>query len=316
VECDAVVQIAVRNILLESEHFYLFFGLIMSFPEVTHEFDEGRPAFSPYGLACVRWRATRMGRPDRHNEIELNLLESGAVTYLLSGRRVTLRPGRLAAFWAIAPHQIIASEDENPYFVATIPFNIFLQWRLAPRFLNSILGGALVEARSESAGRDRLLFEQWIQDLQGGSAELVEIALLEMQARVRRMALHFTAEEGEFEEPAPRPLDVKDSSKVEQMAMYVSTNYHRRMKVEEISAVVDLHPDYASALFKKSFGMTLGKYVLEHRISHAQRMLSTTREKISTVALKVGFESMSRFNASFKVAAGCTPREYRMTHSR
>ena len=63
-------------------------------------FDPTRPDFSPYGFSCVRWTPTRMSRCDRHNEIELNLLESGALVYLMGGRRVTVPAGRLAAFWA------------------------------------------------------------------------------------------------------------------------------------------------------------------------------------------------------------------------
>jgi AraC-like DNA-binding protein len=57
--------------------------------------------------------------------------------------------------------------------------------------------------------------------------------------------------------------------------------------------------------------MTLGRYVLEHRISHAQRLLTTSREKIASIAFQAGFDSISRFNAAFKAVVGCTPRDYR-----
>src|SRR5438132_410193 len=48
-------------------------------------FDPNRPNFTPYGFTCLRWQASRTARPDRHNEVELNLLESGSLTYLVGG---------------------------------------------------------------------------------------------------------------------------------------------------------------------------------------------------------------------------------------
>jgi len=70
-------------------------------------FDPQRADFAPYGFTCVRWRPSVMTRPDRHNEIEINLLRSGALTYLLGGRKVRIEAQRLSVFWAAMPHQIL-----------------------------------------------------------------------------------------------------------------------------------------------------------------------------------------------------------------
>ena len=93
-------------------------------------FDPSRPDFAPYGLTCVRWNPTPMRRPDRHNEVELNFLESGWLTYLLGGRKVRVAPQRLSMFWAAIPHQIIEYAEDTEYFVATLPLAWFLQCKL------------------------------------------------------------------------------------------------------------------------------------------------------------------------------------------
>ena len=49
-----------------------------------------------------------MLRPDRHDEIEINFLDRGTLTYLIGGDRVTVQPRRVTAFWAAVPHQIVA----------------------------------------------------------------------------------------------------------------------------------------------------------------------------------------------------------------
>jgi AraC-like DNA-binding protein len=67
-------------------------------------------------------------------------------------------------------------------------------------------------------------------------------------------------------------------------------------------------------VFQHAFGTTLLKYVTQHRLSHAQRLLVTTDDLILNIALKSGFGSLSRFNEAFRQSFGCTPREYRRTH--
>ena len=41
------------------------------------------------------------------------------------------------------------------------------------------------------------------------------------------------------------------------------------------------------------------------------RLLATTRESISDIAMNSGFNSISRFNTVFKEKCGCSPREFR-----
>ena len=67
------------------------------------KFDSQRTDFAPYGFGCELWTPTPMPRPDRHNEIEINFLRSGTLTYLLGGRRTEVGAGRLVLFWAAAP---------------------------------------------------------------------------------------------------------------------------------------------------------------------------------------------------------------------
>lgn len=101
--------------------------------EILNQFDARRSELSPYGLTCELWTPCLMRRPDRHNEIELNYLSEGTLTYLFQDRRVQVPSRRLAVFWGLIPHQIIHSEGSVPYYVCTIPFSLFLGWGL-PKF--------------------------------------------------------------------------------------------------------------------------------------------------------------------------------------
>ena len=98
------------------------------------------------------------------------------------------------------------------------------------------------------------------------------------------------------------------------MACFIAQNYTQPLTAEMIGQHVRLHPNYAMALFQQTFGTTLIKYVTEHRLSHAQRLLVTTEEPIVNIAFSSGFGSLSRFNEAFRQSFGCTPRNYRRLH--
>jgi AraC-like DNA-binding protein len=279
------------------------------------QFDPNRPDFTPYGFTCVRWSPSPMRRPDHHNEIELNLLHAGWVTYLLGGRKVRIEAGQLSAFWAAIPHQIIDYDGGTQYYVATIPLSWFLQCRLPDRLTQPLLRGeVLTETSLERMAFDRALFAQWTADLVSASESAKNIVMLEMEARLRRLAGNVPSPHDRKRRNQRLTLQAGGLNKVEQMACLVAQRYTEPLTVAEISSTVGLHPNYAMNLFKKAFGTTLIDYLTSHRVSHAQRLLATTDEKIVEIAFSSGFNSISRFNEAFRRACGCTPRDYRAAH--
>ncbi len=278
-------------------------------------FDPQRPDFSPYGFTCVTWRPSCMPRPDRHNEIEINLLRTGSVTYLLGGRKIRIPARHLSVFWAATPHQIIEYEDETEYFVATLPLPWFLQCKLPESLVQTLLQGSVVtEGGEEHADPDLHLLSHWEEDLRQSGEELKKAVLLELEARLLRLAISSSAAEPRGSTRHRAAPSKGELSKVEQMACHIAREYTRQLTAEDIGQHVGLHPNYAMSLFKRTFGTTLIDYVTKHRVSHAQRLLATTSAKIVEVALSSGFASTSRFNAVFRRECGCSPREYRHQH--
>jgi AraC-like DNA-binding protein len=65
------------------------------------------------------------------------------------------------------------------------------------------------------------------------------------------------------------------------------------------------------SLFRKSFGISIGDYITQYRIAHAQRLLVTTTMNVSEIALDSGFGSVSRFYTAFKQVCEMSPGAYR-----
>jgi AraC-like DNA-binding protein len=280
-------------------------------------FDPNRPDFAPYGFTCEKWLPRRMPRANRHNEIELNFLRAGSITYLLGGRRVTFTAGRLGCFWAAIPHQLVSYDGGDAYHVATIPLAWFLQCGLPGDVVQRLLRGeAIAEPDDARAAFDAQLFEQWFTDLDAGGGEHQRTVLLEMEARLVRLAEAFRRRAARPGSPRRLTVDLGPGgiSKVEQMATFLAQHYTEHLSVSAVASQVGLHPNYAMSVFRKAFGTTLLEYLTQLRISHAQRLLATTDDKVLDVALSSGFSSISRFNAAFGRVCGCTPTAYRAAH--
>ena len=277
-------------------------------------FDNNRPEFKPYGFTVEKWTPKLMPRPDRHNEIEINLLTGGSITYLINDRKIKVSSKRLVVFWALIPHQIIHFDNNSPYYVCTIPFAQFMNWQLPFSFVDHILKGDVVNATSNKVYQyDKYLMEIWLQDISAGDLKRIDVSTRELRARLHRFALNsMTAEWDEYVEGDHefRPIDL-----VEKMIIFIARNYTRPIKNEDIGNAVGLHPDYANTIFKKSFGMTLNQYLIQQRILHVRRQLSVCNDSITEIAYEAGFNSLSRFNTAFKEKCNCSPGEYRKRHS-
>ncbi len=252
-----------------------------------------------------------MQRPDRHNEIELNLLMAGSLTYLLGGRRTTIEAGKLAVFWAAIPHQVVEFDGESPYFVVTVPLVEFLRMGLSQSVVHRILLGELL-TDSREYELDHPKFRQWEQELRGNELReqdpATKLAIrLEVQARL----LRFARGTSKALEQNTMPL----LSSADQLACFVARNYQQPLTSQSIAKSIGVHPNYAMNLFRRTFGTTMTTFITQHRISHAQRLLVTSDGAILNIALESGFQSLSRFNEAFKSTCGCSPREYRKAHS-
>jgi AraC family transcriptional regulator, melibiose operon regulatory protein len=266
-------------------------------------FDHTRTHFSPYGFTCEVWEPALMQRPDRHNEIEINLLLSGSLTYLIGGRRTTIEAGRIAMFWAAIPHQIVAWEGRQSYFVVTLPLGWFLAAGLPSEFAQAVLKGEIV-SDNQTMAADEPKFQQWEADLRANDEVCERAALLEIQARLLRLAQSLP------NRPKSRAPDPK-LSRADQLACHIARNYAQPLTAQSIAKANGLHPNYAMSLFRQAFGTTMSDFIVQHRISHSQRLLVTGDDSVVDIAFSSGFQSLSRFNEAFKSACGCSPRDYR-----
>ena len=251
--------------------------------------------------------ATSQPMAHSHNEIEVLLLERGSGTWLMGGEIVTFKPRQLVVFWAVRPHQLIKSSRHTIINCLTVPLTVFNEWQLPESISQALLAGnILVEPDASFFNFDKRHFANWHQDLKSADRIRQKLALLEIEARLGRLA--FRVQENPAAEnnrpPAPGLLNHNYFRKISQIADYVSRHFAEPLTIPAIAKAIDIHPTSATKMFKKICGMNLIHYLTQHRILHAQRLLATTDMKILDIALASGYRSASRFYAAFKEFCG------------
>jgi len=78
-----------------------------------------------------------------------------------------------------------------------------------------------------------------------------------------------------------------------------------------LARALDRDPAYVAAAFRRSFGLTIGRYVRRRRAWHARALLRDRSASLAEIAQRTGFADQSHFTRCFRAELGVTPGAYR-----
>jgi AraC-like DNA-binding protein len=84
-----------------------------------------------------------------------------------------------------------------------------------------------------------------------------------------------------------------------------------RLTLTDLARCAGRHPVQISREFHRYFGCTIGAYVRQVRIAHAQRLLSREEMSVAEIALACGFSDQSHFTTHFRRLTGLPPKKFR-----
>lgn len=107
-----------------------------------------------------------------------------------------------------------------------------------------------------------------------------------------------------------------NSRRIEKCMQYLNQNYDKNVMLSDVADLANMAEAAFSRFFKLKTGFTFIDCLTDIRLAHASRMLIDSTLSISEVAFQCGFNNMSNFNRVFKRKKGCTPKEFRETHTK
>jgi AraC family transcriptional regulator len=97
---------------------------------------------------------------------------------------------------------------------------------------------------------------------------------------------------------------------------YIEDNLGSKMGVRDVSDLVALSPGHFSRAFRQSLGSPPMAYIAARRIERAKLMMTSTRERLTDIALACGFSDQSHLTRCFRRVVGMSPGRWRRTSLR
>lgn len=109
------------------------------------------------------------------------------------------------------------------------------------------------------------------------------------------------------------PNSKKDfQSKIKQ---YIDINYMDDITVEGMANLFNMNRKYLSKIFKQQYNITIQQYLLEKRLTEAQKFLDLGYSVKQSAAMS-GYKDPFNFSKSFKAYYGVSPLEYKKLKSK
>ena len=96
---------------------------------------------------------------------------------------------------------------------------------------------------------------------------------------------------------------------------HIRDNYAQPLSLSEVSALVGTSRTALSRSFRRATGKTFTDFIIGLRLAKACRLLTSTRQHVSSICYEVGFNNISNFNRHFRRLEGMTPGEFRARHA-
>lgn len=212
--------------------------------------------------------------------LRVYFVHEGAVMYKSKDQSCRLNAGKLYILPNAVPYQTMRIDGEK--FVCT-----YLHVNL-----KEILVNGLIEL---PIGEDSVLY-YYVHLLQSAIRE-ERIELLESAAE----QIEYFCRESEYFEGFSEFLTA--------VRNYIFGHISDRITIEQLSALFHYHPNYFIDVFKKETNCTPYQYILRIRMQQAL-LFMRQNNKLSDVALQVGYADSRSFTRAFVRYYGMTPYEY------
>lgn len=275
----------------------------------------------PKGLPQHSFSVRRDVVPDMNNrwhyhpELELIHFKKGAGTQFIGDSITRFQPGDVVLIGAHLPHYW---RFDNEYFTEKgalhpdsrvahfkedfwgqnfldLPENVKIKAMLdkATRGLQ-ITGQTrqevihLLEQLLEAEGSERLILLLKVLQSIAGSTQLQQLSSIGFKHQ------HEAAE----------------TDRINSIYDYSLKNFHRKIQLEEISAVASISPHSFCRYFKSRTRKTYSQFLIEIRVGHACKLLIENNRSIKQLCYESGFNNFTSFHKYFKKITGKSPLAY------
>ncbi|WP_206613526.1 helix-turn-helix domain-containing protein [Parahaliea mediterranea] len=246
---------------------------------------------------------------DRRHSVIVHL--AGRMTELeteLDGCSMSVAPANVEEVWIVPAGYRYASRARGgdiEYAVITLHEDFMIRL---------FSGLPSLETLSPMQGvRDPFCYWAMREFMQATACDADDVSAMLADSVLRSLCLHLYRAYGCA--PAREPTHPQfDSARIKALRTYIHNKLAERITVAELQAMVGMNSEAFLSGFRRAFGATPGRYVIEQRIRRAQWLLIHSAASITEIACSTGFSSHAHLSRTFKQHVGQSPSVYRDHH--
>jgi AraC family transcriptional regulator len=104
------------------------------------------------------------------------------------------------------------------------------------------------------------------------------------------------------------------SKDLRQVIDYIDAHLDQNLGLKDLANLVGISHHHFARLFKKSTGVSPGRYLIGCQLERATHLLASTNINIGEIAKRTGFSSHTHFGYVFRKHLSVTPNQYRQIH--
>ncbi|RRB02509.1 helix-turn-helix domain-containing protein [Larkinella rosea] len=252
-----------------------------------------------------------------HPELELHFIVRGEGVRFVGDNVSNFNAGELLLLGENLPHMWRCNEQyfrQDPTITAEAVVVQFLPDFVGKDFLRKPESDAIQHLYDKAkAGlvitgntREKLI-PLMLQSAKTTGLQRLVLILTMLEILSKSEEMHFISTKDALYRP-----NKEEADRLNKVYNYALTHYKEELTLEEIASVANLSVTSFCRYFKMVTKKTFHEFLIEIRISHAQRMI-VEESDITTefVCFECGFNNRSNFYSHFKRLTGLTPVEYK-----
>lgn len=250
-----------------------------------------------------------------HNQTEIIHFIEGEGTFNVSGRSYRVRAN---SFIIINPNQIHSAIADfgRPLKYQTLKFkyDYFKTYDNDPVYLNYILPLSNGNSYLPSTVQPTFPIHKLITDLFDEIDDIMKSSnnTYELQIKMKMYKLIHILYSNKFVYKKTNPFKLQDAEMTtKKIISYVELHYQSDLSLDYLSNYLETSKPHMCRTFKRMTGETISNYYNNYKINRACDLLLNTDLSATSIAFKVGYNSISYFNQRFKAKTNLTPIEFR-----
>ncbi|MEF9959362.1 MAG: AraC family transcriptional regulator [Niameybacter sp.] len=243
-----------------------------------------------------------------HDFVELSIVTSGQINYLIEGERYTLKKDDVMVFNPGVHHQSLVESNTVCTELHIGIGNLHIDCT-APNYMKSLNGPPIV-----SIQKYKNEFVECCKEIEKEQRLRPLGHSFVLKALVMKLILIIYREMDECSTPtslqASQFANREKNVIVQSLIDYMRSYYMEDISLDNISKNMYLSPVYISKIFKEETGTSPINYLIQIRLEKAKEILEKNDMPINLVAKSVGYEDAYYFSKLFKKYYGSAPSAY------